>query len=221
MIKIFCGGRGGDTFKPPPPPTNNFCLYPSPILRYFWKDPVTTSPTSTTPLQASFTATPLPIHHPFLPSKNFDRTQGVSAHNLKSVLQEFFCFLTGVMMFRWNVNFSSLSKAGATGILDVVALRLLIFLPFRSISLWIFLDQLPLKNKYPPFSTSSIPSLAMTIPLTMALIMDQLIDASFSWNDFTVSIVFFIRSSGRSFGRPRFSLHFLFWKVPTRKTVPC
>ena len=59
MIKIFggegVGGRGGDTFKPPPP-TNNFCLYPPPVLRCFWKDPLMTP---TTPLQASFPATPL------------------------------------------------------------------------------------------------------------------------------------------------------------------
>ena len=64
MIKIFRGGRGGDTFKPRSPPTNNFCLYPPPILRCFWKDPLMTP---TTPLQVSFTATPLPIHHPFPP----------------------------------------------------------------------------------------------------------------------------------------------------------
>ena len=32
------------------------------------------TPTPTTPLQASFTATPLSIHHPF-PPKNFDHTQ--------------------------------------------------------------------------------------------------------------------------------------------------
>ena len=42
----------------------DFCLYPAPVLRRFWKDPLMT-PTPTTPLQASFTATPLPIHHPF------------------------------------------------------------------------------------------------------------------------------------------------------------
>ena len=71
MIKIFRGGRGGDTFKTSPP-TNNFCLYPPPVLRCFWKDPLMTPP-PTTPLQASFTATPLPIHHPF-PPKNFDHT---------------------------------------------------------------------------------------------------------------------------------------------------
>ena len=41
-IKIFWGGgRGGDTFKTPSP-TNNFCLYPPPVLRCFWKDPLMT-----------------------------------------------------------------------------------------------------------------------------------------------------------------------------------
>ena len=49
----------------PPPPTNNFCLYPPPVLRCFWKDPLMTP---TTPLQASFTATPHPL------PKNFDHT---------------------------------------------------------------------------------------------------------------------------------------------------
>ena len=45
----------------PPPPTNNFCLYPPPVLRCFWKDPLMTH---TTPLQASFTATPSPSTTP-------------------------------------------------------------------------------------------------------------------------------------------------------------
>ena len=38
MIIIFRegGGRGGDTLKL----TNNFCLYPLPVLRRFWKDPL-------------------------------------------------------------------------------------------------------------------------------------------------------------------------------------
>ena len=41
MIKIFMGGRGDDTFKNPPPPKNNFCLYPP--LRTFRKDSLMTS----------------------------------------------------------------------------------------------------------------------------------------------------------------------------------
>ena len=63
MIKNF-RGSGVVTPSKPPPPTNNFCFYPPPVLRCFRKDPLMT-PTPTTPLQASFTANPLPIHHPF------------------------------------------------------------------------------------------------------------------------------------------------------------
>ena len=68
MIKIFQGEAGVVTPSKPPPPKNNFCLYPAPVLRCFWKDLLMT-PTPTTPLQASFTATPLPIHHHFPPLK--------------------------------------------------------------------------------------------------------------------------------------------------------
>ena len=50
---------------------NNFCLYPPPVLRCFWKDPLMTP---TTPLRASFTATPPPHQPPLPPPKNFDRT---------------------------------------------------------------------------------------------------------------------------------------------------
>ena len=66
MIKIFRGGRGGDTFKTSSPPTNNFCLYPPPILRCFWKDPLTTPPPHFKHLSL---LSPLPIHHPFPPLK--------------------------------------------------------------------------------------------------------------------------------------------------------
>ena len=64
MIKIFWGA-GVVTPSKPPPFMNNFCLYPPPILRCFWKDPLMT-PTPTTPLEAPFTATPSP-HPPPLP----------------------------------------------------------------------------------------------------------------------------------------------------------
>ena len=66
MIKIFQGGRGGDTFKTPSPPMNNFCLYPPPILRCFWKDPLMT-PTPHHPTSSTFHCYPLPIHHPSPP----------------------------------------------------------------------------------------------------------------------------------------------------------
>ena len=62
MIKIFGGGRGGDTFKTPSPLRTIFCLYPPPVLRCFWRDPLMTP--STTPLEASFTATPSPSTTP-------------------------------------------------------------------------------------------------------------------------------------------------------------
>ena len=43
MIKIFRGGRAGVvTPSDTPPPTNNFCLYPPPVFRCFWKDPLMT-----------------------------------------------------------------------------------------------------------------------------------------------------------------------------------
>ena len=68
MIKF---SEDGDTFKTPSP-RSNFCLYPPPVLRCFWKDPLMT-PTPTTPLQASFTATPSPSTTPSA-HKNFDHT---------------------------------------------------------------------------------------------------------------------------------------------------
>ena len=58
MIKIFQRGQGWWHLQTPSPPTNNFCLYPPPVLRRFRKDSLMTTPT--TPLQASFTATPSP-----------------------------------------------------------------------------------------------------------------------------------------------------------------
>ena len=54
-----------------PPPSNNFCLYPPPVLRCFWKDLLMTPTTS---LQASFTATPSPSTTSPPPPKNFDHT---------------------------------------------------------------------------------------------------------------------------------------------------
>ena len=74
--KNFPGGRrGGDTFKTPSP-TNSFCLYPYPVLRCFWKDPLMTlTPPPHHPTTRTFHCypLPLPIHHPSLP-KNFNHT---------------------------------------------------------------------------------------------------------------------------------------------------
>ena len=61
MIKIFWGA-GVVTPSNPPPPMNIFCFYLPPVFRGFCKDPLMTP---TTLLQAYFTATPLPILHPF------------------------------------------------------------------------------------------------------------------------------------------------------------
>ena len=72
MIKNF-PGAGVVTPSKPPPPYGQLCLYPPPVLRCVWEDPLMT-PTPTTPLQASFTATSLPIHHPS-PHKNFNHTR--------------------------------------------------------------------------------------------------------------------------------------------------
>ena len=66
MIKIFRrGGRGGDTFETPHP-TNHFCLYPPPVLRCVWKDPLMTPPPhfkhlSLLPPTPSTTPSPLKI----------------------------------------------------------------------------------------------------------------------------------------------------------------
>ena len=66
MQRTMCANKifgGGDTIKTTSPSSNNFYLYPHPVLRCLWKDPLMTP---TTPLQASFTCTPLP-HPPHLP----------------------------------------------------------------------------------------------------------------------------------------------------------
>ena len=69
MIKIF-RGAGVVTPSKPSPPINNFRLYPPPVLRCFWKDPLMTPhhPTS-----SIFHYYP-PPHPPPLPPRNFDHT---------------------------------------------------------------------------------------------------------------------------------------------------
>ena len=64
MIKSFRGGGAG-VETPSKPPTNNFCLYPPPILRCFWKDPLMT-PTPHHPTSSTFHCYP-PPHPPPLP----------------------------------------------------------------------------------------------------------------------------------------------------------
>ena len=65
MIKIFQGSKGGDTFKTPSLPTNNFCLYPPSVLRCFRKDPLMT-PTPHHPTSSILHCYP-PPHPPPLP----------------------------------------------------------------------------------------------------------------------------------------------------------
>ena len=67
----FSGGAGWWHLQNPLPPTNNFCLYPPPVLRCFWKDPLMT-PTPHHPTSSTFHCYPPP--HPSLlpPPKNFD-----------------------------------------------------------------------------------------------------------------------------------------------------
>ena len=62
-IKIF-GGGGVMTSSNPPSPYDQLLSLPTPVLRCFWKDPLTTPPLPTTPIRASFTATPSPSTTP-------------------------------------------------------------------------------------------------------------------------------------------------------------
>ena len=65
MIKIF--RRAGVVTPPNPvPPTNNFCIYPPPVFRCFWKDPLMTPHHPTSSILHCY---PLPIHHPSPPLK--------------------------------------------------------------------------------------------------------------------------------------------------------
>ena len=73
MIKIF-RGAGVVTPSKPPPPYEQLLLLPTPCFKMFLERSLNDPPPPTTPFQAPFTATPLPIHHPFPPPKNFDRT---------------------------------------------------------------------------------------------------------------------------------------------------
>ena len=59
-LKFSREGAGVGTFSKPPPSTNNFCLYPPPVLRCFWKDSLITPHHPTSSIFHSY---PLPIHH--------------------------------------------------------------------------------------------------------------------------------------------------------------
>ena len=75
MIKIF-QGAGVVTPSKPPPPYEQLLPLPTPCFKMFLERSLNDPPPPTTPLQAPFTATPLPIHHPFPPPKNFDYAPG-------------------------------------------------------------------------------------------------------------------------------------------------
>ena len=62
MIKIFLGA-GVVTPSNPPPPTNNSCRYPSPVLGCFWKDPLMT-PIPHHPTSSIYHCYPLPSTTP-------------------------------------------------------------------------------------------------------------------------------------------------------------
>ena len=63
-IKIFRGGAGVVTPSKPPPPYEQLLSLPTPYFKMFLERSLNDPHT---PLQAPFTATPLPIHHPFPP----------------------------------------------------------------------------------------------------------------------------------------------------------
>ena len=65
MIKIFCGGRGGDTFKTPSPsPYEQLLPLPTPCFEMFLERSLNDPPPPPPPLEASFTATPSPSTTP-------------------------------------------------------------------------------------------------------------------------------------------------------------
>ena len=73
MIKIFLGGGGRN-----PLPYEQLSPFPAPCSKMFLERSLN-DPHPTTLLQASFTATLLPIHHPFSPHKNVYHTLRCSA----------------------------------------------------------------------------------------------------------------------------------------------
>ena len=81
MIKIFWGGGVAGVVTPylqnPLSPTKNFCLYPPPVLRCFWKDLLMTP--TTTPLSSIFHCYPSPHPPPLPPPENFNHATGYFA----------------------------------------------------------------------------------------------------------------------------------------------
>ena len=71
MIKVFGeGGRGTDTFKPPPL-CEQLLPLPTPCFKMFLERSLNDTQHPTSSILHCY---PLPIHHPFPPPKNFDHT---------------------------------------------------------------------------------------------------------------------------------------------------
>ena len=112
MIKIFWGGRGGDTFKTPSPYEQLLPL-PTPYFKMFLERSLNDPPPPITPLQASFTATP-PPHPSTTPSphpKNFDHTLDYLVVTLintdTEILPKFFSWLISRKVYLPVSKFSS------------------------------------------------------------------------------------------------------------------
>ena len=75
----FPGGAGVVRPSKPPPPYQQLSPLPTLCFRMFLERSLNDPHPLSTPLQASFTATPFPIHHPFFPHKNVDHTLRCSA----------------------------------------------------------------------------------------------------------------------------------------------
>ena len=77
-VRLKFSGWAGVVTPSNPSPYKQLLPLPSPCFKMFLEGSLN-DPHPTTPLQASFTATPLPIHH-LPPPKNFDHTPYLSIH---------------------------------------------------------------------------------------------------------------------------------------------
>ena len=109
-----------------------------------------------------------------------------------------------LLIFLWKSSFVSFSNPGETGIFDVVFIRRVIFLPSLSIRYKMFLAQSLLMDMGQPFSVSKELSFAKSIPFGTEFITDADTGAPLKRRAATVSIVFFISSSGNKVGLPIF-----------------
>ena len=113
MIKIFRGGRGGDTFKTPPP-CEQLLPLPIPCFKMFLERSLNDP---TTPLQASFTATPSPSTTPPPPPKNFDHTLTISVLFFIISVLRCFVFFTGFLKINTpGVGFSTIFLPRGSGV---------------------------------------------------------------------------------------------------------